>query len=89
MITTNLWQNARALANQHLNNPQYYVDDEVQWDFNEDVLVFSEFHDVSEDNENYTTFGKNIREFLGLGIYQGRPRILDVLKPPSCLADYQ
>lgn len=68
VYTPNLWPIARQLANQHLNNPQYYVDDEVQWDFDEDVLIFSTLYDVSEDNENYSTFAKNIREELGLSI---------------------
>ena len=68
VYTPNLWPIARQLANQHLNNPQYYVDDEVQWAFDEDVLIFSTFYDVSEDNENYSTFAQNIREQLGLGI---------------------
>tara|TARA_B100001250_G_scaffold6926_1_gene5867 strand:- start:874 stop:4650 length:3777 start_codon:yes stop_codon:yes gene_type:complete len=68
VYTPNLWPIARQLANQHLNNPQYYVDDEVQWNFDEDVLIFSTFYDVSEDNENYSTFAQNIREELGLSI---------------------
>ena len=59
---------ARQLANQHLNNPQYYVDDEVQWAFDDDVLILSTFYDVNEDSELYSTFGANIRDELGLSI---------------------
>ena len=59
-----MWSTARQLANQHLSNPQYYVDDQVQWDFDEDVLIFSTFYDVNEENENYSTFAKNLREEL-------------------------
>ena len=55
-----MWGIARQLANQHLSNPQYYVDDQVQWDFDEDVLIFSTFYDVNEDNENYSTFAQNL-----------------------------
>ena len=43
VYTDNLWSIARQLVNQHLSNPQYYVDDQVQWDFDEDVLIFSTF----------------------------------------------
>tara|TARA_B100001287_G_scaffold76985_1_gene64031 strand:+ start:1914 stop:5687 length:3774 start_codon:yes stop_codon:yes gene_type:complete len=68
VYTPALWQVGRQLANQHLTNPQYYVDDQVQWDFDEDVLIFSTFYDVNEDNENYTTFGKNLRDQLGLSV---------------------
>ena len=68
VITDNLWNIGRQLANQHLTNPQYYVDDEIQWAFDEDVLLFSTFYDVNENNENYSTFGQNIREELGLDI---------------------
>ena len=66
--TQNLWNIARQLANQHLNNPQYYVDDEVQWAFDEDVLILSTFYDVNEDSELYSTFGANIRDELGVSI---------------------
>ena len=34
--------------------------------FDEDVLIFSTFYDVNEDNENYSTFAQNLREELGL-----------------------
>ena len=70
VYTPSLWSLGRQLVNQHLSNPQYFVDDEVQWNpyFEGDVLVFSTFYDVNEDNENYTTFGKNVREMLGLSV---------------------
>jgi outer membrane receptor protein involved in Fe transport len=73
VYTPNLWPIARQLANQHLNNPQYYVDDYTQWQFAETngdgvPLIFSTFYDVSEDNENYSTFAQNLREELGLSV---------------------
>ena len=66
VYTPSLWSTARQLANQHLSNPKYYVDDQVQWDFDEDVLIFSTFYDVDLNNENYSTFAQNLREDLGL-----------------------
>ena len=68
VYTPALWSTARQLANQHLSNPQYYVDDQVQWDFDEDVLIFSTFYDVNEENENYSTFAQNLRDELGLDV---------------------
>jgi outer membrane receptor protein involved in Fe transport len=68
VYTPALWSTARQLANQHLINPQYYVDDQVQWDFDEDVLIFSTFYDVDPENENYSTFAQNLREELGIDI---------------------
>ena len=66
-----MWSNARQLVNRHLIGfEQFYVDDEIQNTHpnSDDVLLISTFYDQSENNDAYTTFGKNIREILGLGV---------------------
>ena len=54
-----LWNLGRQLANQHLQNKVYYVDDQIQNQYGEDFLIFSSEYLVSQ--EQYSTFGKNIR----------------------------
>ena len=55
-----LWALGRQLANQHLQNKRYFIDDQLQWQFGEDFLIFSSEYIVSQ--EQYSTFGQNIRE---------------------------
>ena len=54
-----LWGLGRQLANQHLQNKVYFIDDEVQWQYGEDFLIFSSEYVPSQDQ--YSTFGQNIR----------------------------
>jgi len=54
-----LWNLGRQLANQHLQNKRYFVDDQIQWQYGEDFLIFSSEYIVSD--EQYSTFGQNIR----------------------------
>ena len=53
------WNLGRQLANQHLQNKVYYVDDQIQNQYGEDFLIFSSEYLVSQ--EQYSTFGQNIR----------------------------
>ena len=71
LYTDALWSRARQLANRHLLGfEEYIIDDELQNSHpnGDDVLLISEVYYQSEDVETYSTFGKNIREQLGLGV---------------------
>lgn len=69
--TSPLWSRARQLANRHLYGfEEYIINDELQNSHpnGDDVLLISEVYYQTEDNESYSTFGKNIREALGYGV---------------------
>ena len=77
---------ARQLANRHLYGfEEYIIDDELQNSHpnGDDVLLISEVYYQSEDVETYSTFGKNIREQLGLGVND--LVFVEGLNPEDCL----